>query len=129
MDRPWPRSVATYAALASRLARRYPYFGADIGWSGLGCAFWPAPATGVPAPVHAPGAPPILVVATTGDPATPYAQGVALAHQLDSGVLLTHVGNGHTVYRVPGDSCVVATVDRYLLELLAPSRATGATCP
>lgn len=128
VDRPWPRHVSTYADLAAQLGRQYPYFGAAIGWSGLGCAFWPAPPTGHPAPVHAPGAPPILVIATTGDPATPYAQGVALAHQLDSGVLLTHIGNGHTVYRVPGDMCVVNLVDVYLLTLHAPPRATGATC-
>ncbi|MHB8452604.1 MAG: alpha/beta hydrolase, partial [Mycobacteriales bacterium] len=91
IDRPWPRSAAQYAQLAAQLSPADPYFGAAIAWSGLGCAYWPVPAVTVPHAVHAPGAPPILVIATTGDPATPYQEGVALAQQLDSGVLLTHV--------------------------------------
>ena len=36
------------------------------------CAVWPAPPTRPVGPVAAAGAPPILVVGTTGDPATPY---------------------------------------------------------
>ena len=49
-------------------------------------------------PVTAPGAPPILVIGTTRDPATPYVWAQALAKQLSSGVLLTYVGDGHTAY-------------------------------
>ena len=38
-----------------------------------------------PAPIHAPGAPPIVVVGTTDDPATPYARAQALARELRVG--------------------------------------------
>ena len=65
-------------ALARRAAQIAPYFGATTVWLGLPCTFWPVPAASRP-PIHAPGAPPILVVGNTDDPATPYswAQSVA----------------------------------------------------
>jgi len=76
--------------------------------------------------VTAPGAPPILVVGSTGDPATPYANAVSVADQLESGVLVTLEGSAHTAYRNGGSACVDAAVDGYLLEGTAP--AAGLTC-
>ncbi len=64
------------------------------------CAFWPVPATSTPHTASAPGLPPVLVISTTGDPATPYQAGVDLAKQL-GGALLTFNGTQHTV-AVPG---------------------------
>ena len=63
------------------------------------CALWPAPPQPLPSRSPRPGSPPILVISTTGDPATPYASGVAVAKRLPQGVLLTNVGDGHTVVR------------------------------
>lgn len=71
------------------------------------------------------GAPPILVVGTTGDSATPYEQAVSMAHQLESGTLLTFKGAGHGA--VSGtNSCVRDAVDRYLNDGVVPKE--GATC-
>jgi hypothetical protein len=70
----------------------------------------------------APGAPPILVVATTGDPATPYEQGVSLARKLGSGVLITNVGEQHTAYGISG--CVTKLVDAYFIDLKVPAAGT-----
>ena len=58
-----------------------------------------------PQRLTAPGAAPILVVGTTGDPATPYEWAKGLASQLSSGRLLTWEGYGHTAYG-QGSSCV-----------------------
>jgi hypothetical protein len=85
---------------------------------------WPAKAEPLPA-VTAPGAPPILVVSTTNDPATPYEAGVRTAERLESGVLLTHEGEGHTVVG-NGDQCVDDAVARYLVDLKPPE--DGTTC-
>ena len=71
-------------------------------------------------PPNAPGAAPIMVVASTNDPATPYAGGVSLSKQLSSGVLVTHKGEGHTVY-AQGDTCVDTTVDHYLINGVVPT--------
>jgi pimeloyl-ACP methyl ester carboxylesterase len=128
LDHTYPDTVAATQALATTLAAQDPTFGRAIAWSGLGCAFWPVAPQVSTAPITAPGAPPILVVATTRDPATPYAGGVALARELDSGVLLSNDGDGHTAYRSTGSTCVQGIVNSYLISLDAPSRAAGAHC-
>jgi pimeloyl-ACP methyl ester carboxylesterase len=119
-----PKDVGAYTAWAKRLEKVAPHFAGLIAYNDLACAFWPIPAERTPAPVTATGAPPIIVVGTTGDPATPYAWAEALADELDSGVLVTREGQGHTAYLV--SSCVQRAVDAYLLGLTVPK--TGLTC-
>ncbi len=64
------------------------------------CSFWPVPPTTQPHEISVKGLPPILVVSTTNDPATPYEAGVDLAKQL-GGTLVTF--DGHTAHRcLPG---------------------------
>lgn len=70
-----------------------PYFGPDYT-----CPTWPVPPRPPDPPVRAVGAPPILVIGTTGDSATPYEFAVGMAEQLESGVLLTFDGPGHGAY-------------------------------
>jgi pimeloyl-ACP methyl ester carboxylesterase len=83
------------------------------------CTHWPEPVATLPTSFAAKGAPPIMVVATTNDPATPYAGGVSLSKQLSSGVLVTHKGEGHTIY-AQGDTCIDTTVDAYLINGTVP---------
>ncbi len=124
LDRPWPRETAPYVALAERVRASAPRFGPAIALSGLACAAWPVPAARLPHAVTAPGAPPVVVIGTTADPATPFAWSVSLAEQLSSGVLLTYRGDGHTVYRTGAPNCVRKPVDRYLLTGAAPEPLT-----
>jgi len=74
---------------------------------------------------NAPGLPQVLVISTTGDPATPYQQGVDLAKDLNA-VLLTVEGTSHTAYLGAGNSCVDDIVNTYLITLELP--AEGTTC-
>lgn len=84
------------------------------------CAYWPVERDDAPSgPFSAPDAPPLLVIATTGDPATPYEWGVRLAEELETSVLVTVEGDSHTAYGA-GNSCVNDLVDSYLLELEVP---------
>ncbi|MFC4139745.1 MULTISPECIES: alpha/beta hydrolase [unclassified Microbacterium] len=83
------------------------------------CLQWPYPATGVREKITAPGSGPILVVGTTNDPATPYDWSVSLADQLENGVLITRVGEGHTGYN-KGNSCVDDAVESFLLDSTVP---------
>jgi pimeloyl-ACP methyl ester carboxylesterase len=124
IDRPWPRDAAPYLALAERVRQTSPRFGPAIALSGLACRSWPVPPSGQPHPVSGAGAPPVVVIGTTGDPATPFQWSVALADQLESGVLITHRGDGHTVYRTGAPECVRGPVDRYLLTGTAPEALT-----
>ncbi len=82
------------------------------------CAFWPVPATGDQHEINVKGLPPILVVSTTNDPATPYKAGVDLAQQL-GGTLLTFDGTQHTVV-FQGNTCIDDIAARYLVDVTVP---------
>lgn len=119
IDNPAPKDVAAYERSAAEAARTAPAFGPTIAWSGLVCGLWPLPATGKAEPLKAPGSPPILVIGTTNDPATPFVWSEALAKQLPQGRLLRHEGEGHTAYGE--DSCTTRITDAYLLTLALPT--------
>ncbi|MFE1526352.1 alpha/beta hydrolase [Streptomyces rochei] len=100
-----------------------PVFGEGLAWSSLNCAYWPVEPTGEPHRIEAAGATPIVVVGTTGDPATPYRWAEALAGQLSSGRLLTYEGDGHTAYG-RGSACIDSAINTYLLRGTAPEDGT-----
>ncbi len=124
LDRPWPRSLAAWQAAASAASRAAPLFGAPIVWGSLACAYWPVPSYPLPR-IRTVGAPPILVVGTLRDPATPYRWAQALAGDLSSGVLLGWNGDGHTAYG-EGSACVDTIVNDYLIDLSVPR--SGMVC-
>jgi len=85
----------------------------------IACQNWAYPSVVTPHAITADGADPILVLGTTNDPATPYAWAQAMVGQLDSGVLVTREGEGHTAY-AQGNDCIDATVDDYLIDGTVP---------
>jgi pimeloyl-ACP methyl ester carboxylesterase len=119
IDRPAPREVSAYDASARAFARVAPHFGEPIAYGSLPCAFWKVPPVEQAHAVHANGAPPIVVIGTTRDPATPYVWAKALARQLSSGVLVTFDSDGHTAYE-HGNGCIVSAVNGYLNRLVVP---------
>ncbi|MGN6687467.1 MAG: alpha/beta fold hydrolase [Actinomycetales bacterium] len=123
LDKPEPNGPQQVEQQKGEFEKASPVFGDYIAWSSLPCHYWPVPPEMQPHAVAAPGAPPIVVVGTIRDPATPYQWAVGLAHQLDSGVLLTYNGDGHTAYR-RGSPCIDSAVDRYLLEGTPPKDGT-----
>ena len=125
LDYPVEGDTTTWAAQYEQAKREAPIFADSAVGMDLVCSVWGHNGTRKPAQIHARGAAPILVVGTTGDPATPYAWSKSLAEQLDSGQLLTWEGNGHTAYG--GDaSCVNDAVDAYLISGTMPKK--GLTC-
>ncbi|WP_084176266.1 alpha/beta hydrolase [Actinokineospora spheciospongiae] len=88
------------------------------------CAFWPAPATATPHKPRVDGIPPLLVISTSGDPATPYLAGVNLAEDLKA-TLLTFSATQHTVF-LQGNTCVDTIGAAYLVNGTLP--APGTTC-
>ncbi|HEY3843070.1 MAG TPA: alpha/beta hydrolase [Acidimicrobiales bacterium] len=119
LDHPASRDVSAYSYLAAVDQASAPIFGPFLAWGEAACAVWPVLPTRTPGPVHAVGAPPILVVGTTQDPATPYAWAVNVAGELSHGVLLTRNGADHVAYFY--SACVRTYVQSYFL--------TGATPP
>jgi pimeloyl-ACP methyl ester carboxylesterase len=119
--------AATLPALQAEAARQAPYFGASNLGLGVPCAYWPVPPVNPsPTAVTAPTAPPIVVVGTTGDPATPVAWADGLAKELGSGRLVTVDGTAHTS-SLDGNPCLDRILERYLVDDQAP--AAGARCP
>ena len=124
LDHPVDRDPESFPALAASIGRTAPVFGPLLAWGLLGCATWPVLPTRTPAPASDPGAPPILVVGTTGDPVTPYRWAVALARELTGGTLLTWQGQSHVAsFYSP---CVRAAEQAYLIAGTLP--ATGTIC-
>ncbi|MEV8623009.1 alpha/beta fold hydrolase [Streptomyces sp. NPDC051079] len=123
-ERPTP---AQARALLPGFRRLSPVFGEFLAWDTAGwCADWPVRGADTTLDVRAPGAAPILVVGTTGDPATPYEGAERMAKALGSGVgvLVSNRGEGHGAYGA--SACVTRTVDAYLLDGKVP--AYGTTC-
>ena len=119
--------MATWKAQSEELQKISPRFASTFDGVELGCQAWGHTGTQPSKALHAKGAAPILVIGTTGDPATPYEDAVALADQLESGQLLTWEGNGHTAYASSGSGpCVTKAVDTYLLTGTMPKK--GLTC-
>lgn len=123
LDRPGSVTVEEVRETVPEFEAASPIFGQFMAWGGLACADWPAEAEEDPSEISGTGAAPILVVGTTGDPATPYEWSEALAEQLDSGALLTYDGFVHTAYR-KGSDCLDQAVDHYLLSGNVPDEGT-----
>ncbi|MGF0115451.1 alpha/beta hydrolase [Promicromonospora sp. Marseille-Q5078] len=112
-------------AEAAEIEKAAPTVGTFFAYGGTSCTDWPAPVAEKEFDLHAKGAPPIVVVGTTNDPATPYVWAQGLAKTLDSGVLLTYQGEGHTAYS-PSRACVADAVESYLVDGDVPK--AGTTC-
>jgi len=108
----------------STFVKDSPIFGDIIyGMADIGCGNWPEKTTLTPPDYSAPGTPPILVVGTTRDPATPLVWAQELAKTLSNGVLLTRNGDGHTAY-LSGNQCIVQHVDDFLVGGVVPANDT-----
>ncbi|MFE7709945.1 alpha/beta hydrolase [Streptomyces sp. NPDC057486] len=120
-------TVAEARALLPEFRKLSPVFGPFLAWDTAGwCSDWPVKGELETPEASAPGAGPILVIGTTGDPATPYEGAQRMADELGRGVgiMLTNKGEGHGSYGV--SSCVTSTVDAYFLDGKIP--ADGRTC-
>ncbi|RMI36133.1 alpha/beta hydrolase [Streptomyces triticirhizae] len=102
-----------------------PVFGEHLVWGLLSCANWPVNGERDQPRVEAEGAGPILLLATTGDPATPRIGAERMRQALGPGVgvLLTYEGEGHGAFS-GGDPCVTAAVASHLLDGDPPGDGT-----
>lgn len=125
MDRAVPTDIAQFDQLAASYAAASPILGPAEQYSNLVCAYWPVPPKGHVGPLTADGAPPILLVGGTDDPATPYSWAQAANQQIAGSVLLTRRGNGHVSY--DKSRCAQEAEDTYLISLTLPAAGTVCT--
>ncbi len=117
-----PRQVPREYAAFDEASRT---FGRLFAWGMTGCRGFTTRTTEKPREIRAVGAAPILVVGTTRDPATPVQWAEALAEQLESGVLITRDGDGHTAYN-SGNECIDRLIEGYLVDGVVPD--DGESC-
>lgn len=116
LDDPGATSVEEIDASIERFTDAAPRLGANFAY-GYICSHWPV-SQAVKVKVTGIGAGPIVVVGTTGDPATPLEATRKMATALEQGVLLIVEAQQHTGYGA--NSCIVNAVDAYLISLTIP---------
>ncbi|WP_258933467.1 alpha/beta hydrolase [Nesterenkonia pannonica] len=100
------------------LTERAPTFGPYLGHSGVLCAEWPHEPVSdgwEPGSIADQELPPMLMVGTTGDPATPVQWAESMHDAVPSSSLIVYEGEGHVAYR-PGNDCVTDLVDAWLVD-------------
>jgi len=125
LDHPVPSDISAYDALGPAFSKASPFFGPWTQYSNLLCAYWPVKPTQATGPLSVEGAPPILLIGGTNDPATPYAWAQGVNRQLAGSVLLTRQGNGHGSYFV--SACAASAENAYLIDLKLPAPRTVCT--
>jgi pimeloyl-ACP methyl ester carboxylesterase len=115
-------NIFTMRRQNAALLEAAPTLGRYWQYGALRCENWPFDVKEPPVSYSAEGAPTILVIGTTGDPATPYSQAQALAGSiLSDAFLLTYNGEGHTIYGQQV-ACVDNPVDKFFLTGELPDR-------
>jgi pimeloyl-ACP methyl ester carboxylesterase len=110
--------------LAQQWQQRSALFGPLFATRLLRCSAWPVPAQS-PATPQERALPPVLVLATTGDPVTPADGARRTAQSLASGTLVVWQGHAHGA--LPQSHCAVDLVIRFLMDASIPQQ--GTLCP
>lgn len=123
LDYPMATDTASLRAEDQELRQASPTLGYYFAYGGSNCKDWPYENVRTPAPVEYSGSAPIVVIGTTGDPATPVEWATELRKQLGNASLLTWEGEGHTAYG-RSNSCIADAVNDYLVDGKVPADNT-----
>lgn len=115
LDYPTAQTQEEIEAELQDLNERAPTFGPYMGHDGVLCSQWPYPPVNEPWEPELPEVEQVLLLSTTGDPATPVAWAEDMHLQIPASSLLVSDAEGHIAYR-PGNSCVTEVVDEYLIS-------------
>ncbi|WP_112489985.1 alpha/beta hydrolase [Streptomyces bacillaris] len=121
-DAPWPEEWEVWDRDHTDLARIAPFQTWHNAFTNLPCAFWPAPRQR-PLDVSTGWGelPPVLILATERDAATPYKGALELQRRLRGAVLVTERGAGTHGVGGFGNACVDDHMRRYLLTGETPA--------
>lgn len=119
-----PRSVDQIRRDAAEISAAAPAFGPYLAYSGLLCKYFdvPVPFTVKKVKTNAP----VIIIGTTGDPATPYEWAKGLAQTLPNSRLLTYIGDGHTG-QGRGNGCIDDAIDAFYLDGELPEQGLRCT--
>ena len=114
------RSVEQMKEDAKVFAEKAPLFGPYLAYGGLVCQYFETPEATEVVPTKT--ANPIVIIGTTGDPATPYEWAQGLNKILTNSVLISLKGDGHTG-QGQGNKCVDGQVDKFYINRAEPTRS------
>ena len=109
--------------LAKSIQEKAPILGEASVFLSLPCATWPNVKQARVLKVKNASRVPIVVIGTTGDPATPVQWARSAAKSLENSVYIERIGEGHTAYG-QGNACIDLLVDQYFLSGIAPKPQT-----
>nr|WP_245997638.1 alpha/beta hydrolase [Streptomyces armeniacus] len=121
-DAKWPTKWSKWDRDNSRLHEDYPFLTWSNAWMNLPCATWPAKQQRPLDVRTGKGLPPVLLVQSERDAATPYAGAVELHKRLKGSRLITEKDAGSHGVTSLENGCVNKRVDAYLLSGKTDSR-------
>jgi pimeloyl-ACP methyl ester carboxylesterase len=125
LDWPDTRTTEETKADAKLFDVAAPIFGPYLAYTNIACKYLTPPTkdkfTHTTNKITSINTAPIIVIGTTGDPATPYEWAVGLSKIFTSSKLITLNADGHTG-QGRGSACVDDAVDAYLLEGISPKK-------
>jgi pimeloyl-ACP methyl ester carboxylesterase len=124
-DARWPRDWDRWRADMTRMHRQAPFLTWPNAWFNAPCAFWPVPGGETVEVRESPKLPPILMVQSRGDAATPYEGAMKMRERFSRARMVIDRGGNHGV-SLAGNRCVDRYVAAYLLDGSLPRR--DATC-
>ena len=114
-----PRTVKQIRSDVKAFAKEAPLFGPYLAYGGVTCEFFNQNNEETIEPITT--ANPVIVIGTTGDPATPYEWAQGLSKLLTNSRLISLTGEGHTG-QGQGNACIDAQVDEYYIYNLQPKK-------
>jgi pimeloyl-ACP methyl ester carboxylesterase len=120
-DAAWPRQWGTWRTDMAAMHRQAPFLTWPNAWYNAPCAFWPVQG-GTPVQVHgSPELPPILMLQSRGDAATPYKGALRMREHFSSARMVVDEGGNHGA-SLAGNQCVDRYVAAYLRDGSLPAR-------
>ena len=113
-----PRSVERIRSDAQAFATKAPLFGPYLAYGGVTCKFFNQDTEVSIEPMTTSN--PVIVIGTTGDPATPYEWAQGLSKLLTNSRLISLTGEGHTG-QGQGNACIDDQIDDFYLLSEMPS--------
>ncbi|MEU3774549.1 alpha/beta hydrolase [Streptomyces sp. NPDC032472] len=115
-DAKWPTSWTKWDRDNSALHQKYPFLTWSNAWMNLPCATWKSKQSKPIAVGAKYGLPPVLIVQSERDAATPYKGGVELHRRLAGSRLITEQNAGSHGVTSLVNPCINTRVDDYLLH-------------
>jgi Predicted hydrolases or acyltransferases (alpha/beta hydrolase superfamily) len=123
-DNRWPSSWTVWRRDAAALHRTAPFATWPNTWFNAPCLYWPAKA-GTPLRLSGHGLPPVLILQSTKDAATPYQGAVEMHRLLPSSRLVVEDGGGNHGITLAGNECLDGHLAAYLADGTVPPSRPG----